>query len=307
MRSSPAAASGIATAALAGALLSGCQAFTGDFRVSPGAGGGGGGDTTADGGGGGGGGDSTLSNEALVVRYYLDEAATGLAPTTVVDAGPEPLLPLLVDADAEGSGLTYVTVDGHRGLRFETLDLDARVLSPADDGKIETSLEGQTSATIELVAAIEEVDVSDQSRLVWIGAGNESGRFALNARDTNELEFRWQPGSQVGGRWITDLGLRGVVHLVVDTADPEPAQRARLFRDGVEIARSGGDPPELGEPIGLVGADENRNHLALGNAEGRFRNPVGDIYYAAIYARPLREDEISRHAALLLENDDTPP
>lgn len=283
----------------------GCNLFVGDFEAVAGAGGGGGSATTATGGGGGVGGADLdrLSEQGLIVRYYLDEAADGQGPNTALDAAPEPLLPLAIEYSVNDTNPVYVTDGGHRGLRFDTIDSEGKVLTAVNDVKVDVALEGQTGATIELVTKVEQADDVDESRLLWIGANNELGRFALNAVSTNEVRFRWQPNSQLVGTWTADLTERVVLHLVLDSTRATPRERVRLFRNGSEITNTSTTVPDQSQVIAL-GANKV---LALGNAQGGSRNLVGNVYYAALYDRPLSPPEIAIHTDILTASDDTPP
>jgi len=281
----------------------GCNLFVGDFQATAGAGGAGGAGAGAFGGEGGGGGalPDALTEQGLIVRYYLDEAADGQGPNTARDAAPEPLLPL--DIQYSDASPYYVTEDGHRGLRFEALGSQGKVITAINDVKVDVALEGQTEATMELVTQVEEAEATNGSRLLWLGTNNEAGRLSLSARTTNELHFRWQLDSQEVGLWTADLTERAVLHVVLDTTRNVSRERVRLFRDGVEITNTSNEVPEQGEVIAL-GADK---FLALGNSEAGSRNLVGNIYYAALYDRALTSPEIAIHTAILSESDDTPP
>jgi hypothetical protein len=88
---------------------------------------------------------------------------------------------------------------------------------------------------------------------------------------------------------------------VLDTTRAE-GDRAILYLDGVRQDPSGGSGPGFNETIDLqVGQS-----LVIGNTQDGSRAGDQRIFYAALYASALSEEDVANNAAVLLEDDDTP-
>ncbi|WAS93188.1 hypothetical protein [Nannocystis punicea] len=251
-----------------------------------------------------------LIDDGLLVRYFLDEAASGQSPTHALDAAPDPLdLPLVYDGMG-GMNPVYVEEAGHRGLRWPMPGLDGRATIAAADTKLQSGLQNRTAATIEIVVEVDAVtDLG--SRLTHIGRGIEPGHFTLRSSKIDRLEFYWK-GDVLAGVWPVDwngLG-RAVVHVVVDTGQPEPIHRIRLYIDGVVVA-DGTDialvPPNQNEAIAIPTDPNIPLHFTLGNRGVDVdRSFQGTLYYAAIYAAALSETQLAANADILAGLDDAP-
>ncbi|MFY0538171.1 hypothetical protein [Nannocystis pusilla] len=250
-----------------------------------------------------------LVDEGLLVRYFLDEAKDGQGPKHALDAAPEPLdLPLVYDMGAMNP--VYAEQDGHRGLRWPKPELHGRATLPVADTKVQTALQNRTAATIELVLEIDAVTLFG-SRLLHVGRSFEMGHFTLRSSALDRLEFYWK-GNNLAGVWSLDwAGLgRVVVHLVLDTGQPEPIHRVRLYVDGAAVADGmdfGLMHPNQNEAIAIPTDPNIPLYFALGNrgADGD-RSFQGILYYAAIYANALSETQLQQNAEILAGNDDTP-
>ena len=248
----------------------------------------------AGGGVGGEGGAATLVDRGLVARYFIDEAASGTAPTELADAAPEPLaLTLFYD-----TAMTFGERDGQRGLVFtDTEQLDA-ASTPIADTKIFTRLSGKTGATLEVVVAIDDAS-TNQSRLIYVGEGTEAGRFSITAPQIDRVYVNWRGYDRIGD-FVASLGpARVVLHAVIDTS-AEPDLRVRAFANGSPLPRIGGLIPGEGAGI-LLDGDED---LIIGNRPAGYRTPEGAIFYGAIYDVALSDEEVLRNAKLLLASDD---
>ncbi len=240
------------------------------------------------------GGPPALVDCGLLARHYLDEASSGTGPATAFDASGNGVDLTL----SYGGNMAYDEVDGHRGLRWQASG-QGGVASVGVDGTTIADLEGTTAATIEVVVQLQSV-VSDGSRLVHIGMGSEGGRFTLASDGADELHYRNYDTEY--GNWPFDFALsdRAVVHLVIDTAQPDEANRVRMFVDGVAVAATSGLPPQ--DQTFQVGG----RSYAIGNRANGSRSPQGLIYYAASYACALSDAEVAHNAAILHADDDTP-
>lgn len=250
-----------------------------------------------------------LVDEGLLVRYFLDEADGGQGPKHALDAAPDPLdLPLVYDMGAMNP--VYAEHRGHRGLRWPMAGLHGRATLPVAGTKVQTGLQNRTAATLELVVEVDAVTVFG-SRLLHVGRSLEQGHFTLRSTDIDRLEFHWK-GLTLAGVWPVDwAGLgRVVVHVVLDTGQPDPIHRVRLYIDGAAVAD--------GTDIGLLHPNQNEAiaiptdpniplYFALGNrgADGD-RSFQGTLYYAAIYASALSETQLQQNADILAGTDDAP-
>jgi hypothetical protein len=243
--------------------------------------------------------DSTacLSDEGLLVRYFLDEGAHDPSPDAALDSAVDPLaLPII----ATGSGPTYVEHDGHWGLEWTAVDHDG-VASTAVMGTKLEQLEGATAGTIEVVVNVEAVS-PNYSRFVHIGAGSEGGQFSLATNDVTNLSFRWHMETVLP--WtVADMGARGrlVVHMVLNTQEAAGEDRLVLYINGEREPLPGTWAP----PTGAINLSTNRD-FALGNRANGGRSFAGALYYAAVYTVALPESVIERHAQILLVDDDAP-
>ncbi|WP_234023520.1 hypothetical protein [Sorangium cellulosum] len=202
------------------------------------AGGGGAGSGAADGvsssaGGGAGGRDcasdsSCLADDGLVARYFLDDPAIGLGHTQVEDAAEAPLsLALTHDVD-----MGFADDARRGGLVWTAAETDSRASAAIDGTKIHGALHASRTGTIEAVFSVSEVS-AEGSRIVHIGSGTESGRFTLRSEALGQIELWWN-GVHCGGAWEVPPSERVVVHGVLDTTVPEPAevaQNARVLLD----------------------------------------------------------------------------
>lgn len=291
---------------LLSALLLACT----DGGTTPGTGGAGGaggsstGGAPAGPGGSGGGGGITihpgvLVDDGLVARYYIDEADTGQTPTELVDHAPMPLNLAITYAPTMQFA---VDAAGHRGLRFDLEGADGRASTAVDGSKLVGALQTSTTATIELVADVQGVtDVN--SRIVYIGLDAEAGRFSLTSDLPTRL-YLFGNDQELYASAAIDLPGTGrcVVHAVLDTAQTDPLDRARIYVNGSPLPNFDGTAPALDTPLDLgVG-----RHFVIGNREISGRTIRGMIYYTALYSTALSDVQVVQNALLLLESDDTP-
>lgn len=235
-----------------------------------------------------------LVDRGLVARWFLAESAIGVMPTVTADVAEEPF-DLAIDFTS--GNVRWTEENGQRGLRWLAAGGYGGPIRAVADSKF-TMLHGRTSVTIELVAAIDGVS-SDDSRLFHVGTGSDPGDLTVRSGVIDTLELVVN-GSDVAD-WNLNLSLlgRAVFHLVYDSSEPVEEDRARLYIDGMYVMPSSSSPPAMNEPIELSKVP----YVALGNrdAEGSIQ---GAVFYAALYARTLGDDEIMHNATLLFADDD---
>ena len=258
--------------------------------------------------------ESTISNvpsaatsappAALLARYWMEEASSGQAPTQLLDDQASPLnLPITYD----GANYSYTVLPTGRGWTSTTTDNQGRATTLVDGTKIQTTLDGATAASIELVLAIDALS-SNWSRIIHIGDGSESGYFTLSSQNATTLNF-YSLGATLRGQWNPGFdGTRAVFHLVYDSSEPTAGDRVRLYKNGTLLTSTSGTAPPLNETLSVP----NGKYFAIANRELCCRSFDGAIYYAALYDGALTASEVSTNQAALLVLDDssfdlTPP
>lgn len=290
--------------ALGLAVVAGCHLVVGadDFQVNATGGSTGGGAA----GQGGSGPDRTLADDGLVVRYYIDEAASGIAPSMLQDAAhEEPLALELWYQGPDPAELEFEEVFGRRALRWLQVANNARASRAIGDTKIYEWLHGSTTGTIEVVADVR--GVTDQgARLSHIGWEQEPGRFTLSSKDMGELQlYVWANGACTPiGDWDVNLEQRRrtVLHVVFDSAQGEARDRVRLYADGQRVTGNDGSAVAQDLPLDLG----QGCHYVLGNRETGQRSFRGWLHYAALYSTALSDTAVDNNFQALDLDDDTP-
>lgn len=241
-------------------------------------------------------------DRGLVVRYFIDEAVTGVKPTQLADAAINPLA-LDVNYDLlTGSVMSFDEASGQRGLRWSSgIDTSDRASIAVDGTKVATALSGSTTGTIEVVATI--VSQTGGGRLVDID-GADNGRFTLRTNVTvgrldfylnDQLDAAWQVPQVIGGRTV--------LHLVFDSNASDPNNAVILYANGVRLGTVVAPSVTPGATISLP----SNSFLVLGNRQTGDRNSQQTIFYAALYSEALSSDEVATNSARLLSSDDTQP
>ena len=232
----------------------------------------------------------------LLARYWMEEASSGQGPTQLLDDQASPLnLPITYD----GANYSYTAPATGRGWTSTTNNNQGRATTLVDGTKIQTTLDGATAATIEIVVAIDALN-SSWSRLIHIGDNSDSGYFTLSSPNTTTLAFtslvtnrgQWNPGFD---------GTRAVFHLVYDSSEPTAGDRVRLYKNGTLLTSTGGTAPPLNETLSIP----NGKYFAIANRELCCRSFDGAIYYAAVYDGALTAAEASTKSTALLALDDS--
>ncbi len=244
-------------------------------------------------------GGSGACEPTLIARYWMEEAASGQSPTQLVDDQPGQLnLPITYDTTRP----SYIAPSTGRGWTSDTVSNNGRASVLVDGTKIQTTLDGSTKASLEVVVRIDAVN-SNTSRLIHIGDSSESGYFTLSTNPTN-IFFNLFGDGTLRGQWGAPWdGTRKVFHLVYDSTQATAADRVKLYQDGVLQSKTGGTDPPLNETISVP----NLKYFAIGNRELGGRSVDGDITYAAVYDGALSASDISSQATALLANDDSGP
>lgn len=245
-----------------------------------------------------------LVDTGLVVRYPLDDAASGLITTAaqVTDIGPHAYH--LTDLNAGSSALSWTEVGGNRGLVCSSTagtQRARRAMANSADA-VRTALEGGNKFTIELVLDSGTLGASGNGR--WIAVTNRAGangELALRlaaASNTWNLSFNDTATSNFSD---TTSG-RHVLHVVVDSTQATQNNRVRFSINGGALS-------QVTNTIGLnatlaLAADLD---LILFNREssGSYdRSIAGTLYYAAIYTHAFSSTDITTNYDILTLDDD---
>ena len=233
----------------------------------------------------------------LVARYWMEEAASGQAPTQLLDDQTSPLnLPITYDL----TNPTYTVLSTGRGWESTTTDNQGRATTLVDGTKLQTALDGATATAIEVVLAIDALS-TNSSRIFHIGDASDSGYLTLSSPNATTLYF-YSLGGTLRGQWDPGFdGTRAVFHLVYDSSEPTAGDRVRLYKNGVLQAKTGGTDPPLNETISVP----NGKYFGIANRELCCRSFDGRMYYAAVYDGALTASEVSTNYAALLISDDS--
>ena len=247
-------------------------------------------------------GTDCLVDDGLLVRYLIDEAATGQAPTELHDSAAAPLaLPIQY-----ASGVAFCAPAGHRGLCGPSGWTTAVAGTLIDNTKLQLGLNGATKLTIELVVDLTGSPPNTAVRATGIGTPVSSGGadVAVGARSWGDAYFVWSAGTKIVNWPIGTFTLgRAVLHVVVDSTQPVATDRVRLFVGGVPATASTDPMPAQNEALPIL----TGNAFTIGNAMDGARAVQGTIFYVAWYASALDSQQVATNATLLAVSDDTTP
>ncbi len=251
-----------------------------------------------------------LISRGALVRYFLDEAASGQAEPTVHDA-ITPALDLAMRYDTATEPLWIATATG-RALAFPTIELNGGACSPIVGTKVLSTLAASATGSIEVVVDL-TVGSGQGSRLLHIGADQRWGFSMGYSSEGGEPPLIWFGGSfastpaltSIYRFWPVDLATKGrtVLTIVYDASAANDTDRARLYINGVFVAfdafRSQGQLV-INDTIAV----DDTQYICIGNRFVGVRTPVGNISYAAMYSSALTATEVLANVTRLLTWDD---
>ena len=239
-----------------------------------------------------------LVDRGLVVRYFINEAASGQMPAALVDSALQPLaLPITYT-----SKLAYTEDNGHRGLHQASMTPDnARADVGVAGTKVGPLLAGKTQWTIEAVYDVQAIPATINARIVTIATGITTyGTMALLTVDRAHVNLEL---NGVGTTWPVDETMgRVVVHAVVNTNATTASGREQVYVAGGPVINGGGTGPSQGAGLSLQATD----HLTIGNVDTGGQSFQGTVYYVALYDVALSQSEVAQNAAALATDDDHP-
>lgn len=251
-----------------------------------------------------------LISRGALVRYFLDEAASGQATPLALDA-IAPALDVTMRYDTATDPQWSETATG-RGLAFSSVELNGGACSAIVGTKVLSTLATSVTGTIEVVVDL-TVGSGEGSRLLHIGADQRWGFSMGYSSELGEPPLIWFGGmfastpalDNIFRFWPVDLATRGrtVLTIVYDASAANDSDRVRLYIDGVFLAfdanRSQGRL--VSDDTIAVTADQ---YICIGNRFIGDRTPAGNIWYAAMYSSALTSTEVQANAARLLRWDD---
>jgi hypothetical protein len=242
-----------------------------------------------------------LIDTDLIVRYYIDEAASGSSPTEVSDdSGVGSAANLTLDY---GTALAYTEVSGQRGLESTSVTGDHHAkydITNAD--KIDAMNGVATKVTIEIVADITSGSGSS-GRIFAINAGSSSATIGILATGT-DIDIYWNESLM---RYYTRTTGRMVTHIVIDTTLATANDRVKIYENGV-LKTSGitidGNPTQND----TLSISDTSDELWMFNrgASPRDRSIDGILFYAALYDGAFTAQNCSDNYDVLIADDDTP-
>ena len=250
--------------------------------------------------GGAGGAAPALVDRSLVVRYYVDEAASAQGPSELLDAAPNPL----------NLGLTYspqlsfTTVSPNRGLHWTAASSAGDARATITGTKFHNLLHGSTTATIEAVVDVAAVG-GGNCHITTVGPGGNAGDLSLHTTNDTSVRLSWHSATNIG-TWTVPITTSGrvVLHAVLDTTEPSTADRTKLYVDGEAAVLTSGTQPALNATVDLTPSTT----FVIGNGVGTSTLSIGGtIFYVAYYAGALSEQEVATNIKLLAVSDDSPP
>lgn len=237
----------------------------------------------------------TLVDDGLLVRYFIDEAASGQTPIRIEDSAPTPLTLVLTYTNAFGF---TEPAPQHRGVRWTAASDVGRASAPIDGTKISSMLDPAKTFTLEIVTELRG-NGAGENRFISVANGTSTyGSVALITSDLVSLRLHLGTSTVY---WAVPFAQgRVILHCVVDTNQTAPTDRAKLYINGAPATRTGGtSPAQFYDPPILL-----TDYLAIGNVEGAGRSPDGDIFYAAIYTAALSPEQVAHNAQRLAASDD---
>ena len=248
-------------------------------------------------------GTALAGKEHLLVRYLINEDPAE-QPNQIHDTAASPLNLTIVNPSLSVLSVAE-DAQGRRGLQWTTAGNDSRASAEIIGTKVQTNLDQRTTATIELVTDLRAT--VEGTRVISIGhltPGNPFEDLSLPFDDAGYMNLHMADID--AGRWLFDFAHAGrvAVHLVVNTAEPDPDARRKLYVNGDYVPSDPGEmiAPSLNQPIDVALSA----HLSIGTRYLGDTSPEGMVYYAAIYTDALSDDEIQNNTTLLLIDDDHP-
>lgn len=244
-----------------------------------------------------------LVNTGLVVRYYIDEAASGQDPTAVLDgSGVGDPFNLTIAYDT--SNLAYTEVSGNRGLESVNINGNqyCRALLNDTSDKVRDNLAGKQKITVETVVDVHSFSAST-GRIFALNRDTDNAELGFVGNSATSWQFYWNRILQ--RTWDGTENTRLVLHCVIDTTQGTENDRVKIYVNGTLISPTVNANPTLNGTL-TIGTGTylymfNRGSTTWGRAFD------GILYYAALYGNyAFTQTDVDTNYAVLAADDDTP-
>lgn len=240
-----------------------------------------------------------LVDTGLVCRYYFDEAASGSAPTTVIDASGNGYD--LNEINYGSGNLAYSETSGNRALESSSTTGAQRARRAIDNTSdvLRDAIHGATTATIEVVCRVDNGSASG-SRIFGINnrAGG-TGVFIVKCAADELLRLATQATDSAA---LIDATTRCVVHFVYDSTQALADNRLKYSLNGSTLAQVS-NSIALDDPISI---DSDSDLIAFNRDNGGSfdRSFDGALFYGAIYTGAFDQTAVDNNYAILTADDD---
>lgn len=249
---------------------------------------------------------AALVDTNLIVRYYMDEAASGNPPppNDVLDgSGVGSDFDLAITND--GTNFVYNEISGDRGLECVATDgnqIANKAINDSSD-KVRDNINGKQKITIEVVARVDDFS-SSNGRMFAINLNDSSdANLGIAGNSGTNMRIYWE---QTLLRSINPGATRAVWHIVYDTTQSTANDRVKIYKNGSLQSPTVDANPALNDTLSLDtgtyivmfnrGADADRN-----------RSMNGVLFYAALYGDyAFTQANVTTNYDILTLDDDTP-
>ncbi len=242
-----------------------------------------------------------LVDTGLVVRYYIDEAASGQGPAAVLywrGVGADFDLAITYAA-----ALNYTESGGNRGLECTSVDRGQRatkLISNSSD-KIRDNIDGAQKCTVEIVARIDDFNSGTGRCFVINENGTGDAIIGLTGTSPTVAQVRFNTSVM---RTFDPGTARAVWHIVYDTTQSVANDRVMVYKDGTLQSPTIDANPALNATISLP---NNSRMFMLNRGTSTFdRSMDGVLFYAALYSSAFSASDVTTNDAILDPDDDTP-
>lgn len=241
----------------------------------------------------------------LLAWWKLDEASSGVAPTTCADdSGNANTLTMNYGSGGGAGTAVWTSITEGSGIDFTATantasSAVASLANIAANGNLGASLDAATAASIVIGCDIDSGAGSAAARVLMIGQSASAIDVGVSVGLTGSV-FRW--GTQEVS--YPSFNAAAVVHAVFDTTEAVAADRIRVYFDGsLQTATSG----TLTQNANLASVNSSDRYVALGNRPGQGDPINGRIFCAGILLGPLTSGEIAAsYSSILADNDANP-
>lgn len=242
-----------------------------------------------------------LFNTGLILRYFLDEAASGTTPTEAKDVsgvGTPFDLPISYDTN-----LSYAEVSGNRGIQSANIT-DAGILQAAIDDssdKVRDAIVGSKTCTLEVVVFSASDQNPDGARIFGIN-DNTTGVGNGPIFTSDHIDWGFRAFNLQADFFTATYDAKIVLHAVLDSSQANADDRIKIYEDGVEISSTTNSTITQDDVMALPA----NCTVTMLNRPSLNRAFKGTLYYAAMYSHAFTPSEVAHNAGILSVNDDRP-